>query len=185
MVVVKLGCVFIHNLLSSLYGVVVLGAQPGVLVCGLGLVIRMLVDEQVLDSAGADGTLINVEACGEVAVFPDTDLVQEIQGKVLAIVVQEVVCWSLLPHIEDGHLAWRANKINGVKMRRKRRGGTPPWVTLTSLRKRLIAESCLADVKGVPFVAIERLIYINDVEVLVHPGKLSVQRGPRGRGQLY
>lgn len=41
---------------------------------------------------------------------------------------------------------------------------------LTSLSKRLVTESCFADLKGVPFVAVECLVYINDIEVFVHPG---------------
>lgn len=67
----------------------------------------MLIDKEILDSAGADGTLINAKACGKVAVLSDSYLVEEVEGEILAIVVQEVVGWSLLPHVEDCHLAWR------------------------------------------------------------------------------
>lgn len=52
---------------------------------------------------------------------------------------------------------------------------------LTSLSERLITESCLADLESVPFLAIERLIYINDVEVFVHPAKRSQYGGDAGR----
>lgn len=75
-------------------------------VCGLGLIIGMLIDKQILDSACADGALIDTKARSKVAMLSDSDLVEEIQGEILAIVVQEVVGWSLVPHIEDGHLAW-------------------------------------------------------------------------------
>lgn len=120
MVVVKLGRIFIHDLLSGLDGIVVLRAWHRIFVCGLGLIIRMLVDEQVLDSTGADGSLINIKARRKVAVFSDADLVQEIEGKVLAIVVQEVVGWSLFSHVEDGHLAWLVMEVNVLEGIRKR-----------------------------------------------------------------
>lgn len=42
---------------------------------------------------------------------------------------------------------------------------------LTSFSKGLVTESCLADLEGVPLLAIERLIYVNNVEVLVHPSR--------------
>lgn len=49
--------------------------------------------------------------------------------------------------------------------------GGYPAVMLTSLSERLVTESCFADLKGVPFVAVECFVYINDVEVFIHPAK--------------
>lgn len=40
---------------------------------------------------------------------------------------------------------------------------------LTGLSERLIIEPCFADLEGMPFVAIKCLIYIDDIEVFVHP----------------
>lgn len=55
---------------------------------------------------------------------------------------------------------------------------------LTGLGERLVTEPCFADLKGVPFVSVECLVYVNDVKVFVHPDvTLSMEEAPGEFGQ--
>lgn len=105
MMLVKLSCVLVHDLLRSLQGIVMWESRLNLLVRRLGLLIRMVVDKQILDAAGADGALVNRKAGGELTVLANADLLQKVHGEVLTVVVDEVVGWSLLFHVEDCHFA--------------------------------------------------------------------------------
>jgi hypothetical protein len=54
---------------------------------------------------------------------------------------------------------------------------------LTSLSEGLVTESCFADLEGVPFIAVERLIYINDIKVFVHPASGTHVREADSKGR--
>lgn len=105
-VLVKLGCVLVHDLLRGLKGIVMWQSGFDLLVCRLGLLVGMIVDKEVHDAASANGALVYRVAGGKFTVLSDANLLQQVHGEVLAVVVDEVVSWSLLLHVEDDHLAW-------------------------------------------------------------------------------
>lgn len=104
MVVIKFCGVIIHNLLGGLDSIMMLESWSWVV--SIWLIIRMVLSlhEQVLDSTSPDSPLIYGKAGSKLLVLADTDLIQQIHSKILAVVVDEVVAWLFLPHVEDCHL---------------------------------------------------------------------------------
>lgn len=110
-VVVQLRRILVHDLAGDLEGIVVLQLGLDLVV---GVLVRVLLDEQVLDRAVADGGLVDGEARGELAVLAEPDLLEQVHGEVLAVVVDEVVCGALFAHVEDDHLAWGGSQVSAT-----------------------------------------------------------------------
>lgn len=102
---VKLGRIVIHDLLRNLQGIVMWESRLNLFVRRLGLLVRMVVDEEVLDAAGTDGALVDREAGGKFTVLANANLLQKVHGEVLTVVVDKVVSRSLFLHVEDCHFA--------------------------------------------------------------------------------
>lgn len=75
MVVVELSGVLVHDLMGDLQGIMMLKFRFDVIVWVL---IRMLINEQVLDCTFTNGPLVNSKTCGEFPVLPNANLFQQI-----------------------------------------------------------------------------------------------------------
>lgn len=114
MVVVKLGRIVVHDLLRRLQGILVLkGGRLLIFDVDAGLLVRMILDllKQVLNRAVANGPLVHDETGRKLPVLAHANLVEQVQRKVLAVVVDEVVRRPLLSHVEDGHLACEGKSL--------------------------------------------------------------------------
>lgn len=156
---VQLLRIVVHDLLRMVDGLCVGLARRLALGAGLD-VVGVLLGEEVHDFALARGALVDGEGGAELAVGADVDDVEQVDGKVLAVVADEVVGGPLLTHVVDDHLG--------------------------RLPQRLVVEARLAHLEGVPGAVgavggVDVLVGVDDVEVLVHPQLVRVvadQHGP-------
>lgn len=118
MMVVEFGGVLIHDLFSHLEGIMMLEFRSGLAL----LLVRMPINKQVFDRTCADGSLIHVEGRGKLSVSADPDLVEKVEGKVLAVIVDEVVSRVLLSHEVNGHLAWYYQSVHTAGFAREKNG---------------------------------------------------------------
>jgi hypothetical protein len=100
-VIVQLRCIFFHYLLRILYCVSVVKLGP-VLVC---LLLWVLIDEEIFNLANTRRCLVDSKARSKLLVCTYLDRIQHQHGKILAVVADDVVRGSFLPHIMDDHLA--------------------------------------------------------------------------------
>ena len=100
MVVQRRGIIH-HNLLSMLYRILMLYRRWPF----FRLLIRVLIDEEILDLASTCSSLIDCKAGSKFPVRTNLYGIQHRYGKILAIVTDDVVCWPLFSHVVDHHFA--------------------------------------------------------------------------------
>lgn len=102
MVVVKPGGILVHNLMGNLNGIMMFKLR---LDCVVGNFVRVLLDKQILDSPVANSSLVDSKGSGELPMLTYPDFVEHVHGEILAVVVDQIIGWAFLAHIEDDHLA--------------------------------------------------------------------------------
>jgi hypothetical protein len=112
MMLIQLRRLLIHNRLRIQHRVGML--QPRrppqliilLLLCGiLLLLIRMFIDEQILNCPFARRALVHGEGVGELPVRSDLNRVEQVEREVLAIVADQVVGGAFGAHLVDCHFA--------------------------------------------------------------------------------
>lgn len=101
MMIVQLCCIFFHYLLGLLDRILVMKLWTGL----VHLLFWVCINEQILNMAGARCSLVYSEARSKLLVCAYFDRVQQKDSKILAVVADEIIRWSLFPHIMDDHLS--------------------------------------------------------------------------------
>ncbi|MAD81521.1 MAG: hypothetical protein CL912_01030 [Deltaproteobacteria bacterium] len=98
--VVEFGGVLIHDMLGILHSIGALDTWRRRINL---LFFWMRINEEVFDGPIPGRSLINGKARGELVMGANLNGIEETNCEILAIVADDVVCSSLLPHLVDGH----------------------------------------------------------------------------------
>lgn len=131
------------------------------------LLLRMLIDKQILDLALPRRSLIDSEAGRKLAMRADLDCVQHGDGEVLAIVADYVVGRAREAHVVDYHLA-----CDMLGMLFEEANGA---MCQTGLPEGFVIEARFPHGEGVPFTGNDSLVNVYDIEVFVLQSNHSTQ----------
>jgi hypothetical protein len=98
---IQLGRIVIHHLLREAHGVLSLGRRHlRLIILQCRWVSLRLSGKQIHDCAFASGALVNRKRGAEFAMGADLDGFKELDGEVLAVVADEVICGAFFAPVE-------------------------------------------------------------------------------------
>lgn len=98
---VELRGMLLHHLLGVLHGILTMEFGS----CLVGLLLGVLINEEIFDIAGTSCSLIDGKARRKFPMCTYLYSIQHCHSEILAVVADEIICWSLLPHIVNDHFS--------------------------------------------------------------------------------